>query len=246
MSGRASVLTSVLGVRRIALAAAGLLVLGACSSCGSGGATVGAVAGSAPASGIEAPDPPTGTVAPQKSPSAGSAGSAGEPAPGLATEPARALPNLVGKGLQVAQDRAQAAGFRRMTSHDASGRERVQIFDRDWRVCFQSPAAGRHAADTKLDFGTVKLAERCPAKDKGDTPARRAKQRMPDLEGKSAAAAFALLGLDASITWRDGTGAERSVLLPTNWKVCAQKPRPGAKYDGVPVILTVVKIREHC
>jgi hypothetical protein len=69
---------------------------------------------------------------------------------------------------------------------------------------------------------------------------------MPDLSGKSAAAAFALLGLDADITWKDGKGAGRTVLLPTNWKVCAQKPTPGSTYDGAPVTLTVVKVKEGC
>lgn len=229
----------VLGVRRagvVASAVASLLLLGACSS----GNTVGAVPGSAPASGIEAPAPPSGTVTPDRTPAAA------EPAPEPASEPSRVLPNLVGKGLQVAQDRTQAAGFRRMTSHDASGRRRVQLFDRDWRVCFQSPAPGSHTTDIKVDFAAVKLDERCPSKDKGDTAARRARALMPDLRGKSAAAAFALLGLDADITWKDGKGAGRSVLLPTNWKVCAQQPKAGAKYGGVPVTLTVVKVKEGC
>jgi hypothetical protein len=183
-------------------------------------------------------------VTPDKTPAPTPA--AGEPDPGKASQPNRTLPNLVGKGLQVAQDRAQATGFRRMTSHDASGRERVQLLDRDWKVCFQAPAAGSHPADTKIDFAAVKLDERCPAKDKGDTPARRFKQLMPDLQGKSAAAALALLGLHADITWEDGKGAGRSVVLPTNWKVCVQSPKAGAKYDGVPVTLTVVKIKESC
>ena len=230
---------SVSGARRAgtlpsALACVGLLVLSACGS----GRTVGAVPGSAPASGVEAPAA-TGTVKPD------SGSAPGEPAPAAPAKPSRVLPNLVGKGLQVAQDRTQAAGFDKMTSHDASGRKRVQIFDRDWKVCFQSPPAGSHPASTKVDFGTVKIQERCPARDKGNDPIR-ARQIMPDLRGKSAAAAFAFLGLDASITWRDGTGADRAILLPTNWKVCAQTPKPGAKYNGVPVTLTVVKISEKC
>ncbi len=132
-----------------------------------------------------------------------------------------------------------------MTSHDSSGRERVQILDRDWKVCFQNPAPGSHPADTKIDFGAVKVDERCPGQDKGNAPTP-AKETMPNLKGKSAAAAFAFLGLDASITWHDGTGADRAIVLPTNWKVCSQKPEAGAKYNGVPVTLTVVKVSEDC
>lgn len=209
-----------------------LIALGAC---GSGGSTVGAVSGSAPAAGAEAPAGPTSSdVEPGPA----------EPAP--TTEPSRVLPNLVGKGLQVAQDGAQAAGFRRMTSHDATNRKRIQLLDRDWKVCFQYPSSGRRPVSTPVDFGAVKLDERCPATDQGNTPARRAQQKMPDLRGKSAANAIAVLILDSSITWRDGTGADRTVLLPTNWRVCAQSPKPGAKYSGVPVTLTVVKLREKC
>ncbi|WP_328665390.1 hypothetical protein OG905_00505 [Streptomyces sp. NBC_00322] len=39
------------------------------------------------------------------------------------------LPNLVGKGLQSAQDEAQVAGFYALTSHDAVGRGRNQILE---------------------------------------------------------------------------------------------------------------------
>jgi hypothetical protein len=221
----------------------------AVSACGSGGSTVGAVTGSAPPAGVEAPGAATSTLAPDNADPDNDADpppadpGPGEPAP-TTTAPTRVLPNLVGKGLQVAQDRAQAAGFRRMTSHDASGRDRLQLLDRDWKVCFQSPSRGRRAADTRVDFGAVKLGERCPSRDKGATDS--ARSTMPDLRGQSAAKAIAALILEASITWRDGTGADRAVVLPTNWKVCAQSPKPGARYDGVPVTLTVVKVRENC
>jgi hypothetical protein len=156
------------------------------------------------------------------------------------------LPNLVGKGLQAAQNRAQAAGFPALRSHDALGRKRVQIFDRDWKVCSQSPAPGRRAVSTRVDFAVVKLDERCPKKDQGAASIPKAAGTMPNLTGKSAAVAVEALGTDASITWRDGTGQERTVLLPTNWRVCAQLPKPGAGYGGVPVTLTVVKYGESC
>lgn len=75
------------------------------------------------------------------------------------------MPNLVGTGLQAAQDAMQ-----RLTgnpifitkSHDASGAGRMQVSDRNWKVCSQTPAAGTEfTADTSIDFGAVKLEERC-------------------------------------------------------------------------------------
>ncbi|MFJ9027577.1 PASTA domain-containing protein [Streptomyces sp. NPDC102274] len=72
------------------------------------------------------------------------------------------LPDLTGQTLQAAQDAAQAAGFYVLTSSDALGTGRMQVLDRNWTVCSQTPAAGEHPADTSIDFGTVKLEETCP------------------------------------------------------------------------------------
>ncbi|WP_307679714.1 thermonuclease family protein [Streptomyces sp. V4I2] len=74
---------------------------------------------------------------------------------------------MVGKGLQSAQDQAQAAGFYNLTSHDDLGRSRMQVLDRNWKVCSQTPKAGEQPTDVKVDFGAVKLEEDCPAKDEG-------------------------------------------------------------------------------
>lgn len=79
------------------------------------------------------------------------------------TEPPIAVPNFVGMGLQQAQDTAQAKGLFSLTSHDSTGAGRLQILDRNWKVCDQSEAAGKTVpADTVLDFGAVKLEESCP------------------------------------------------------------------------------------
>ncbi|MFB6518745.1 hypothetical protein [Streptomyces sp. NPDC056401] len=73
------------------------------------------------------------------------------------------MPNGVGQVLQTAQDGAQAAGFFLLGSTDALGRHRMQVLDRNWKVCSQAPAAGTQAAtDTKIVFDTVKLEEACP------------------------------------------------------------------------------------
>lgn len=156
------------------------------------------------------------------------------------------LPNLVGRGLQNAQDTAQAAGYYQLTSHDALGRERHQIVDRDWKVCFQTPAPGRVATATTVDLGAVKLAETCPATDQAATTPGPAGATMPNLVGKSAAVAESSLGSDASIVLKDATGRGRNVLVPSNWQVCAQQPAAGAPYNGVPVTLNVAKFTESC
>lgn len=76
------------------------------------------------------------------------------------------MPNLVGGNLQDAQNRIQALTGDPLfltSSHDATGRQRFQIRDRDWRVCTQNVAPGaRFAMSAKIDFGAVKLTERCP------------------------------------------------------------------------------------
>ncbi|MGW4697102.1 hypothetical protein ACWEO1_32510 [Kitasatospora cineracea] len=65
-------------------------------------------------------------------------------------------------GLQAAQDRAQAAGFHLLHSHDARGRSRSQIDDRNWQVCSQAPAAGTALNGQPVTLGVVKFGEACP------------------------------------------------------------------------------------
>lgn len=89
------------------------------------------------------------------------------------------VPNFVGMGLQSAQDKAQEVGFYGLTSHDALGRDRMQAFDRNWKVCSQNVKAGASkSTETKLDFGAVKLEEVCPAKD--EKPLAVEGGKMPD------------------------------------------------------------------
>ena len=156
----------------------------------------------------------------------------------------RKVPDLVGKGLQTAQDAAETAGFRRLTSHDSAGRARHQLLDRDWKVCSQSPGAGAVVpTDTKLDLGAVKLAETCPATDLKPPP--KTGRTMPDFVGKGLAAARDSLPRDTSVTIKDASGG-RIVVLESDWTVCTQSPGPGAAFHGQPVRFTVVKIGERC
>lgn len=158
-----------------------------------------------------------------------------------------ALPDMTGKGLQSAQDQAQEAGFYSLSSHDALGRGRNQAFDRNWKVCSQTPEAGEHPTDTEIDFATVKLEETCPAKDAGaDTSADEAASTMPDFKGKSVKIARETLDSGTSLTVTDASGDDRFVLVESNWQVCTQEPAAGTELDGQPVTLTAVKFDEAC
>lgn len=155
------------------------------------------------------------------------------------------LPDLVGKGLQTAQDEAQAAGFTNLTSHDALGRGRDQLIDRNWQVCQQEPAAGTVLSDTRIDFATVKLDEECPEDGESKQPPK-VESKMVDFTGKSLKAARAALPSNASIDTKDASGEDRAILVESNWQVCGQEPPAGEKYEGQPVRLSAVKFGESC
>lgn len=162
--------------------------------------------------------------------------------------PAAVVPDLVGKGLQAAEDEAQTAGFFALTSHDALGQGRDQVQDRDWTVCFQDPAPGPAPGSTLVVLGAVRLGEACPATDRGAAAAAAgpsgAANTLPDVVGLSVAQARRSLGTDA-VTLRDATGAGRPVDAARNWQVCTQDPAAGTPRGG-PVTLTVVTLAEDC
>jgi hypothetical protein len=70
------------------------------------------------------------------------------------------MPDLRGTDLQTAQDAIQSLtddGIWYTDSHDATGQDRGQWFDRDWQVCNQNVAPGtRITADSDIDFGVVR------------------------------------------------------------------------------------------
>lgn len=72
------------------------------------------------------------------------------------------MPDSTGQVLEVAQTAARQAGFTTLASHDALGERRMQFLGQNWKVCGQTPTAGRHAATTRVDFAVVKLSEQCP------------------------------------------------------------------------------------
>jgi hypothetical protein len=73
------------------------------------------------------------------------------------------MPGLVGMVLQDAQDLLQTKGSYLMDQQDASGLERLQVLDANWKVCSQSPKKGAHVpTDTTVVLRSVKLIESCP------------------------------------------------------------------------------------
>jgi hypothetical protein len=181
------------------------------------------------------------------------AGCAGTgPGQSAVTPPApvmKAMPGLIGKGLATAESDAQAAGFSNLSAHDASGRGRVQILARDWKVCSQAPAAGSDVSTAStVDLGVVKLDETCPAGDQGTASPSPVSEGgpMPDLRGTSLKVAVAALPSSTSITPRDVSGRHRLIIIQSNWKVCSQNPGPAATFNGQPVSFGVVKFGESC
>lgn len=87
--------------------------------------------------------------------------------PGTSRPPTQwVMPDLLGSKLQDAQDRIQKLtgnpAFITL-SHDATGQNRNQVLDSNWKVCSQNLAAGTtFDKNTKIDFGAVKLTENCP------------------------------------------------------------------------------------
>ncbi|MFK0158849.1 hypothetical protein ACIQVL_50995 [Streptomyces sp. NPDC090499] len=72
------------------------------------------------------------------------------------------LPDSTGRTLDLAQSTARQAGFTTVVTHDALGRHRLPFLQKNWRVCGQTPAAGRYETTTPVDFSVVKHGERCP------------------------------------------------------------------------------------
>ena len=73
------------------------------------------------------------------------------------------MPSVVGMNLQDAQDLLQSLGSYVMDQEDASGRGRLQLLDRNWKVCTQDPGAGKSVdISAVVTLGSVKLGESCP------------------------------------------------------------------------------------
>jgi beta-lactam-binding protein with PASTA domain len=72
------------------------------------------------------------------------------------------MPRVVGMNLQLAQDLLQSKGSYILDQVDHKGLLRIQVLDSNWKVCKQTPAAGKVVlASTVVTLSSVKLTERC-------------------------------------------------------------------------------------
>jgi hypothetical protein len=58
-----------------------------------------------------------------------------------------AVPDVVGKDHQLAQDTMQSAGLYNLSEEDATGQGRMLIYDRNWVVVSQDPPAGTQVSE---------------------------------------------------------------------------------------------------
>ncbi|MHA3701212.1 PASTA domain-containing protein [Jatrophihabitans sp. YIM 134969] len=157
-----------MNVRLVVPSVLAVFVLSACGGSSTVVRTVTATAptsansvASAASSSTSAPPPRTSSTPPPP------AATTTDPVPSVPESATRfTMPNEVGKGLQTAQDDIQSVSGNPVyftTSTDATGAGRFQVLDRDWQVCSQSVPPGSTVADGEpIDFGVVKLNERCP------------------------------------------------------------------------------------
>jgi hypothetical protein len=114
--------------------------------------------------GADAAAPATTVLAPQPAPvltTTAAKDATEKPAKGHKSTPERkVLPNVVGMNLQQGQDAMQASGFYILDDQDATGQNRLQVYDRNWVVTKQTPAAGRKVpTDTPVILYAKKYGE---------------------------------------------------------------------------------------
>jgi beta-lactam-binding protein with PASTA domain len=155
------------------------------------------------------------------------------------------LPDLQGKGLQWATAQAKDAGFDKVETHDSLGRNRHWRDDKEWMVCFEVPRPGAQPAKgTTVQLGVVKTDEVCPNADQGRFEP--AKAQMPDLVNRTAYMTVKILGDNASIRFLNRANGDEVSRSLGDWRVCAQSPKPGERFDGLPVTTLVIPYEKRC
>ena len=69
--------------------------------------------------------------------------------PSTAAAVTKRLPDVVGMNHQKAQDFLQSRGFYNLRERDCSGRGRMLLWDRNWKVVRQSPRAGTRVSTSR-------------------------------------------------------------------------------------------------
>ncbi|MFG3505150.1 hypothetical protein ACGF5F_06500 [Streptomyces sp. NPDC047821] len=80
----------------------------------------------------------------------------------------------------------------------------------------------------------------------GATAAAAAGPPLPDFTGKGLMTVFTTVDHRTRVDVRDASGYGRTVLWPTNWKVCSQHPAPGTDLGGRTLSVDVMKKGEKC
>jgi beta-lactam-binding protein with PASTA domain len=100
------------------------------------------------------------TVALASVASAASAGGSGSSRLTAAAATVRRVPNEVGKNHQAAQNHLQSKGFFNLRERDCTGRGRLLLFDRNWKVVRQTPPAGtRISTKRRITLCSVKYSD---------------------------------------------------------------------------------------
>ncbi|MCX5529784.1 hypothetical protein OG785_04305 [Streptomyces sp. NBC_00006] len=154
------------------------------------------------------------------------------------------LPNMVGSQLQEAQDTAQSEGFNNLSSTDVTGQGRAQVWDRNWRVCSQTPKPGEADPEKLVVLSVVKEGEQCPASTDGYVAMPG--DEMPGYAGRNLMDSIdQMAALTGDVTAEDVTGKDRHTDNENDWRVCSTSPAPGEVIDDT-VTFQVVKNNEKC
>jgi beta-lactam-binding protein with PASTA domain len=146
----------------------------------------------------------------------------------------RVVADYTGQNLEAASQAAYEAGFR-ARSHDATEADKMQLVDRNWKVCFQEPAAGETATAEegrriRIEFAVVRKSSPCPARD-GEAVVF---PKVPNVVGKTFAAGSALLR-KVGLNEIRGASVYTDVDLAArhdDWRICFQDPEAGEDVDG--------------
>ena len=147
------------------------------------------------------------------------------------------LPDVVGLDLQLAQDTLQAGGWYLISSTDETGKDRMQVLDRNWVVVEQVPPAGTQASFTKtIELVVVKEGE-------SGSEVLEEVNGLPDVVGLNLQLAIDTMQ-DAGyyrFEFIDVTGQDRRPIMHSNWVVVEQSPAPGTEPSTTSAITLKVK-----
>lgn len=135
------------------------------------------------------------------------------------------VPDVTCMDLQLARDKAHAAGFTNVASDDAAGRHR-HLQGREWVVVGQSPPAGnRSSPGTRLVFRALAFGDPgAPPVPERSQPGRVPRLTCFDLQEARDTLESAGFTVMRS---QDATGRRRRQIVDRDWTVTGQTPAAG-------------------